>query len=80
MGEMRFKLQAWLTAMFLLIASPSVFGQATELIANEGPTPTNAEDLQGPIAEAFPGEKVLPDGLWGKAAGWQKTRIHSGQT
>jgi hypothetical protein len=74
MGEMRFKLQTWLTAMFLLIASPSVFGQATELIANEGPTPTNAEDLQGPIAEAFPGEKVLPDGLWGKAAGWLKNK------
>lgn len=38
-------IQTWLAAMFLLIASPSVFGLVTELIANEDPTTANAEDL-----------------------------------
>lgn len=68
MEKKRFKFQTCVVVMLLLIASSPVFGQATELIANDGPAPTSAEDLEGPIATAFPEDEELPEGLWSRAA------------
>ncbi len=68
MENCRINIQTRLAALFLLIVSSTVFGQATELISQEGPTPTSAKDLQGPIDIAFPEDEKLPVGLWKSAA------------
>lgn len=74
MANVRLKSQIWLATIFVLVAPSVVFGQATELIANDSPAPETVEGLDGPIAIGFPDKEEPPTGLWDQATDWLKDK------